>query len=192
MNKKIIGITGGIGAGKSVVSQMLRCIGFKVYDCDSNAKLLMDNSDYIKQQICRQISPQAVVNGTINRVLLGKIVFNDKTSLEKLNAITHKAVKENIKNWISANENEHLLFIESAILYQSRLDKLVDEVWNIEAPEDLRILRVIQRNNITREEVVNRIESQNEELSMPEIRPKINKIVNDGTSALLPQVLTLL
>ncbi len=187
---KIIAISGGIGCGKTVVSTILRYMGYIVYDCDNNAKILMDNSDFIKKRIESEISPDAIVNNSINRQVLGKIVFKDKNILNSLNQIVHGAVKEDISLWIADNSGQSIIFIETAILYQSGIDKLVDEVWEVSAPVDIRIDRVIKRNNTTKDDVINRIKSQQIEITKRHCN--IKKICNDGKSPILPQILNLL
>lgn len=189
MKQRVIAIVGGIGVGKTVVSTVLSKLGYGIYDCDSNAKRLMDSSDTIKQQIASKISEKAIVNNQINRPVLANIVFNDEQKLETLNQITHSAVKDDIIKWIEEN-NGSVKFIETAILYQSGLDKIVDEVWEVTAPMELRINRVMSRNNISRQDVISRINSQQIEIKKP--HPNIKKIVNDLVTPILPQILRLI
>lgn len=189
MKQRVIAIIGGIGVGKTVVSTVLSKLGYSIYDCDSNAKRLMDNSDAIKRDIAFQISNEAIVNNQIDRKVLASIVFNDEHKLEKLNKITHSAVKDDIIQWIG-NSNDSIKFIETAILYQSGLDKIVDEVWEVTAPMELRISRVMSRNNISRQDVISRINSQLIEIENP--HPNIKQIVNDLYTPIIPQILKLI
>lgn len=187
----LIAITGGIGSGKSVVSTILKVCGYKVYDCDYNAKVLMDNSAKIKNEIANRIDECVITpQGDINRPLLSSIVFGNQSKLNILNEIVHGAVKADIINWRDANADLPYLFIETAILYQSRLDAIVDEVWEVTAPEEIRIDRVMKRNNFSREQVVSRIYSQN--YSPKNAHPNVRSIVNDDIAPLLPQILALL
>ena len=190
---KLIAITGGIGSGKSTVSHALEAMGFIVYDCDSQAKRLTDCSPEILSRIAAEISPTALNDdGTLNRKALADIVFNDSSSLGCLNAIVHSAVLNDIRQWIECHRNSQaLLFIETAILYQSGLDKLVDEVWHVEAPKNIRLTRVMQRNNLIAEEVEARINAQ-DSFRPEELHPRIFTILNDNTAALLPQIKSLL
>ena len=187
----LIAITGGIGSGKSVVSSILRVCGYKVYDCDLNAKLLMDNSNEIKRVISKRIDSSVITpQGDINRTLLSSIVFGEQSKLQILNKIVHGAVRADIIKWRDANEGYPYLFVETAILYQSGLDAIVDEVWDVTAPQEVRIERVMRRNNFSREQVEARINSQN--YNPQNIHPDTKTIVNDDVSPLLPQILTLL
>ena len=154
-----IAICGGIGSGKSIVSRILTVLGFDVYDCDSEAKRLMDADDAIKDAIAREIAGECIVDGTIDRPRLAGIVFSDSVKLEALNAIVHAAVRRHLAAWIEARTGRPK-FIETAILYQSGLDRMVDEVWEVTAPADVRIARVMARNSMSAAEVKARIDAQ--------------------------------
>lgn len=191
MNQRLIAITGGIGCGKSVVSNILRALEYPVYDCDSEAKRLMNDSNYIKSEISKKISCEAIaLDGSINRPVLAKIVFNDNKLLSQLNMIVHSAVKEDIINWTKQHQTQHTLFVETAILYQSGINLFVDEVWEIQAPIDLRINRVILRNNTTAEDVQSRINSQ--QYNIEKLHDNTKYIVNDNIKPILPQILNLI
>ena len=157
----LIAITGGIGSGKSVVSEVLRVMGYDIYDCDSQAKRIMDTDPEIIDSIAQYVSAEAIFpDRTIDRKTLARIVFNDAAALTKLNGIVHEAVRKHLDAWRQAPGGSHIKFVETAILYQSGLNRMVDEVWEVIAPDELRIDRVIKRNNMTRAEVERRIESQ--------------------------------
>lgn len=190
---RLIAISGGIGSGKSTVSHALKTMGFVVYDCDSHAKRLTDSSPEILSLIAAEISPTVLNNdGTLNRKALADIVFNDSSCLRCLNSIVHSAVINDIRQWIECHKSsQSLLFIETAILYQSGLDKLVDEVWNVEAPKNIRITRVMQRNNLKAEDVEARINAQ-DSFKPAKPHPRTFTILNDNTAALLPQIKSLL
>lgn len=186
MSKIVTAVCGGIGSGKSVVCALLRIMGYPVYDCDSEARRLMDADPIIKSEINARIDPQCVVGGVIDRSRLSEIVFADAGKLAALNSIVHTAVKRNLSHWVESLETERI-FIETAILYQSGLDKMVDEVWEVTAPIDVRLLRVIQRNGLTREQVAARIQAQDS--FVPEsLHPRVFNIINDGVTPVLPQV----
>ncbi len=188
---KLIAITGGIGSGKSVVSRILRANGYIVYDCDNEAKKIMDNDAEIHQLLIRHIHNDAVKDGIIDRKLIASIVFTDKDKLEKLNSIVHQAVRNDITHKYEALADDSIMFIETAILYQSNIDLMVDEVWSVTAPRDLRVRRVILRNNCSYDEVLARIEAQ-ESYVPSHVHPKICKIVNDDIQPILPRVLDLI
>lgn len=183
----IIAITGGIGAGKSVVSRILSVLGYPVYDCDSEAKMLMDADPQISRRIKAEISRDAISpDGTINRRVLSECVFSNPDKLRILNSIVHGAVRSHFLSWVTRQKSE-LIFVETAILYESEFDKLVNGVWEVTAPDETRIQRVIKRNGLTREDVEKRISSQGNKTN-----PYHKIILNDGITPLLPQVLQLL
>lgn len=189
-NTRIIAITGGIGAGKSVVSSVLRAMGYSVYDTDSEAKRIMDCSGEIKKGIAENISTDALNDdGTINRQVLASVVFSDHIKLDRLNSLVHAAVREDLEQFRTASPAD-IVFAETAILYQSGLDKMVDEVWDVTAPEETRIERVMKRNSISADEVRARIKSQ--EYVPGKYHERISRIVNDGTVPLLPRIEELL
>lgn len=195
MNRKLICISGGIGSGKSVVCHILSAMGYEIYDCDSRARSIMDRDTEIHSRLVDEIHPMAVREGVIDRKIVSEIVFSDASKLERLNRIVHHAVRRDMLRWI----DEHIalgtkmpLFVETAILYQSGLNEVVDEVWVVTAPEELRIARVMNRNGLTADQVRLRIESQRFEPAADAVRPLTIEIVNDGHTPVLPQVLELL
>ena len=161
MIMKTVAITGGIGSGKSVVSRLLRVEGYPVYDCDSQAKRIMDNDAEIQRQLQNAFGEDVVVDGVIHRQKLASVVFGNSENLRKLNAIVHPAVIADIKKW-SVAEQKDLVFVETAILRESGMETLVDEVWVVDAPKDIRVARVMVRNNMPEEDVRKRIDSQND------------------------------
>lgn len=185
---RLIAVTGGIGSGKSVVCRMLSAMGYEVYDCDSRAKSIMDGSKRIKRVISEEICEEALVDGEIDRKRLADAVFADEKLLEKLNAAVHYAVREDIAEW---SKDRHTAFVETAILYQSGLDSMVSQVWNVTAPEPVRIERVMARNGFDRESVRQRILVQ-DGFVPDRIHPEVHEIVNDGLSPLLPRIEELL
>ena len=185
----LIGITGGIGAGKSVVCRILSTIGYTVYDCDLKARHIMENSDAIKHCIRHEIHPDLVDgNGIIDRTRLAAIIFSDDTKRMILNKAVHNAV---ITDIISLNEHlnpQTIIFVESAIMYTSGLAGHMHEIWEVTAPEDLRIKRVVMRSGLAPKQIKQRIISQSGEFG----HPSHKYIVNDGTTPILPQIESLL
>lgn len=187
MNTRLIAITGGIGSGKSVVSTILRIMGFYVYDCDSEAKRLMNTSDVIKKDLIKCFGKDSVTKeGKINSSHISSIVFKDKTALHQINAIVHPRVKEDI---LAHRElcKQNVMFVETAILMQSNLIDIVDMVWLITAPDDIRINRVMARSNMRYDDVVNRIKAQQNQ-NLSSLQCPIYSIGNDGTTPLVPQI----
>lgn len=187
---KIIAITGGIGAGKSIVSAILRVAGYDVYDCDQRAKMLMNTSATIKNSLTHKFGHDIYTSeGNLNRTRLSDIIFNDHDALHYVNSIVHPAVRDDISHW--AQEHQHgPLFVETAILKEGGLDTIVQEVWNVVAPVEVRISRVMKRNAISREKVLKRINNQQQLSPIP--GKKVVDLINDGTSPILPQIISAL
>lgn len=187
----LIAVTGGIGSGKSAVCRTLSLIGYRVYDCDSRARRLMDNDTEIHRLIARDIAPGAICDGTINRKYLASIVFADRAKLDRLNEIVHERVIADIQRWHARQTSDPILFIETAILIESNLHTLVDEVWLVDAPQEIRLRRACQRDNATPDEIRARMGNQTAvEASLLPVDLKI--IDNDGTTAIFPQITRLL
>lgn len=184
----IIAVTGGIGCGKSVVSRVLRENGYQVYDTDTEAKRIMDRDKEIHRRLREEIHPGAVKEGTIDRRFIAEIVFNDATKLNALNRIVHKAVLDDIE--LTSRQHE-LLFVETALLYQSNIDLIADRVWEVTAPLETRIARVMNRNRCQRREVESRINSQ-DSFKPCRRHEHVEIIVNDGVHPILPRVMELL
>lgn len=187
-NPTAVGITGGIGCGKSVVSKMLGTMGYKVYDTDSEAKRLMTESDIIKKRLVGKITDGALMpDGTLNRAAISREVFSDSKKLATLNGIVHEAVRKDVERWIDCHSDEKLLFIECAIIHQSGLDKYMSAIIEVDAPEELRIRRVMKRNCLTREQVIGRMQSQAQEKELSADSVHL-MIINDDSTPLLPQI----
>lgn len=187
---KTIGITGGIGAGKSVVSRALRLRGYRVYDCDFEAKRLMDNSAQLKEDISRRFGAECLLaDGSLHRPAIAAHLFGDAAKRDWLNSIVHAMVRADIAAWLGSLEEEgvEVAFIESAILRSSRLDAVCSEIWLVDAPEEVRISRVQKRNGMKAELVRQRIEAQMEEYS-DFGNLSMRRIINDGSIPLLPQI----
>ncbi len=187
MNKIEIGITGGIGSGKSVVSHILRIMQYPVYDTDSEAQKLMQ-SHHIQQQLMHTWGESIILpSGAIDRQLLSSIVFNNPQELQKLNNIVHPAVRTHYAQWVTQQQSP-ITFVESAILHQAHMDTTLQQIWVVEADTETRIQRVIERNNLTREQVEARITSQ----QTPPQDNRTHTIINDNNTAIIPQIIKLL
>lgn len=187
MSEKLIAICGGIGSGKSIVSRCLLAMGYPVYDCDRNAKKLMDCDRAICDRIADEIAEDAIGHdGSINRSRLSEIVFADADALSRLNKIVHGAVRDDLRQWVACRRTP-LAFVETAILYESRLDREVDEVWEVCAPSEIRLERVMRRNGLTEEQVLARMSAQDS--FVPEkYHQCVKSIINDGCAPILPQI----
>ena len=156
---KIIGLTGGIGSGKTTVANEFSSFGIPVYITDLEAKKLMQ-SDSVLNKIEAEFGNTVFNEGVLLREKLSEIVFNDGEKLKKLNSIVHPAVKENFQEWLLKHKNFPFIIYESAILFESGSYKECDFIINVEAPLEIRIQRVIERDKVTREKVLARIKNQ--------------------------------
>ena len=185
--KITVGITGGIGSGKSVIARVLRNRGLPVFDCDVEAKFLMDNSSEIKERLRKEINPSCVnVSGAIDRSILSKIVFKDTTKLKLLNEIVHGEVKRCFINWRSS-QTQQLIFIETAIPISSHFEMLMDKIWLVEAPHEVRIKRVAARNSMSISDIEKRIKAQQHEFDGLDATKK-RILNNDGEESLLLRI----
>lgn len=155
-----VGVTGGIGSGKSTVCGLFADMGVKVYDCDSEAKRLMVECEQVRNQIVDAFGAEAYVDGELNRSFLAERVFGSAEQLAKLNAIVHPAVREDFKRWCGEYENEVYVMMESAILFDAGFESEVDVVLAVVAPRELRVMRVCNRNGMTPQQVEERIACQ--------------------------------
>jgi dephospho-CoA kinase len=156
----IIGITGGIGSGKSTLSEKLRKAGFAVYDTDAAARRLQNENAEIRHQITAIFGAEAYTDNVLNRKYIAGIVFNQPVLLNKLNGIVHPAVRADFKLWCENHKNDNLLFLECAILFEGEFQQFVDKIILVTAPQSIRIQRVMQRNNISEKDVIARINNQ--------------------------------
>lgn len=156
----IIGITGGIGGGKSTFSNYLRQKGELVYDTDLKAKYLQDNDKELIKRIKSKFGNDIYIEEKLDRKRLAKIVFSDSEKLKTLNSIVHPIVIDDFKKWIRSNYGRKFLFMECAILFEGGFHTLVDRILVVTAPEPVRIKRVILRDHLTEDQVLARIKNQ--------------------------------
>ncbi|MEG1673077.1 MAG: dephospho-CoA kinase [Alistipes sp.] len=152
-----VGITGGIGSGKSTVCRLFEQLGVAVYDSDAAAKRLM--ADSLRSQITTLFGESAFDGNQLNRAYLAKLVFNDAAALETLNRLVHPAVKADFETWCTQQQGDYVL-LESAILFESGFDTVVDCTLAVLAPMALRLERVCRRDDVCAEEVNRRIAAQ--------------------------------
>ncbi|MFJ1429951.1 dephospho-CoA kinase [Capnocytophaga canimorsus] len=155
----IVGLTGGIGSGKTTIAKVFEGFGIPVFLSDNQAHKIVESDKEVIGQIKALFGEVAYTQGKYNRKYIAEIVFKDKGLLSKLNAIVHPAVARHFQDW-KANQKAPYVLIESAILFESGLYRYCDSIITIEAPEQERIERVIQREGCTREWVESRIKNQ--------------------------------
>jgi dephospho-CoA kinase len=182
----IIGITGGIGSGKSTLSDLLRTEGYKVYDSDTEARRLQNVHPKLVKQIKKLLGDNVYDSNGLNRSKVAGIVFSQKELLQKLSKIVHPVIKQDFFEWINKNSVEKFLFMESAILFESGFYLLTDKVIVMTASESVRIARVVKRDGVHSEHVKARMMHQ-----LPE-EVKIAKadfvIYSDDNEPLLPKI----
>lgn len=154
-----VGITGGIGSGKSTVCAILAEFGVAVYDSDSRAKRLMNESDSLRERLIERFGNEVYSAEGLNRAYLAERVFGNTEELKALNAIVHPAVMDDFDRWASEQEGSYVV-LESAILFEASLDKRVDVSVAVMAPKELRIERAMQRDGAQREQIVARMNNQ--------------------------------
>ena len=156
----IIGVTGGIGSGKSYICRIISSLGFPVYNCDAEAKKLMNTNKHIINSLKLLIGENSYDSkGNLNKPIIAQFLFANEENAHKINSVVHPVVKEDFRSWASA-QNADLIFMESAILFESGFNDVVDNVITITAPPETRIERTIRRDNTTREQVIARMNQQ--------------------------------
>jgi dephospho-CoA kinase len=186
-----IGITGGIGSGKSLVCKIFRCLGVPVYDADSHAKELMTTDGILVSDIKKEFGVLSYsVDGGLNREYLSKQVFNDPERLRTLNNLVHPRVRVDFRKWVDRNKRHPYVLKEAALLYEAGSYESLDKIIVVYANEVLRVQRVLKRDpHRTTDQVMAIIKNQ-----MPE-EEKLNRadftVMNDETTLLIPQVLSL-
>lgn len=183
-----IGITGGIGSGKTTVAKIFEVLGIPVYYADDAARRIMNEDPVLKQDIVKNFGEQSYINGKLNREYLASIVFQDKKKLAILNALVHPATIRNSNQWMKCQTTPYAIR-EAALIFESGVQGQLDYVIGVSAPLELRIERAMQRDNLTRQQVLDRMDRQiNENIKM---RLCDFVIVNDGKKPVIPQVLKL-
>lgn len=188
----MIGIAGGIGSGKSVVSRILRLKGHAVYDCDLEAKRIMDNSEEVLTALNSRFGDEVCpAGGPISRPALAEKVFGEEIHRIWLNSLVHRLVREDLAKWEIERKASGAgpCFVESAIMASSGLASLCSEIWIVTAPEETRISRASARDKASAEMIQGRIRSQRREEEMLRSMPiPIRWIDNSGEGPLLPQM----
>lgn len=154
-----IGITGGIGSGKTSVCRVFNVLGIPVYSADTEAKRIMSSDSDIMEKVRKIARKDVYSTGTLDRIELAKLIFNDQSILKQINRIVHPVVFENFKAWTKTIIADYVI-LEAAILFESDASGVVDKTILVVAPVEQRIERVIRRNNLTKEQVLERIRNQ--------------------------------
>lgn len=185
-----IGLTGGIGSGKSVVSHLLKTMGIPVYIADDESKRITSTDAFIKQQLINLLGDEVYINGVLNKNLLAAYIFSDAEHAKIVNEIIHPRVKEDFVKWVDKNSKYPVVAIESAILIEAGFTDEVDIVAMVYAPMDLRLQRLALRDSSSsKEQILKRIQSQMDDEKKKALADFV--IVNDEQIPVIPQVVEL-
>lgn len=184
-----VGVTGGIGSGKSTICQFFRLIGIPVFEADSEARKLINNSALVRSKMILNFGEDIYLpNQTLDRKKLAEIVFNSESSLEKVNSIVHPEVRKSFDDWLK-KQNAPYIVHEAAILIESGFYKMMDFTVLVTVPEEIRIQRVLKRGGINLDDLkqrMNRQLSDKDKIKMSDFTLK-----NDNNELLIPQLLEL-
>lgn len=184
----IIGITGGIGSGKSTVCRFFKLLQVPVFDADTVAKKLLNTHPKIKSGLIHQFGRNIYTeNGTVDRKKLAEIIFNDDIQLRKMNDLVHPVVREEFEKWVTTHNHYPYVLHEAAILFESGFFKMMDYTILVSAPREQRIKWVMKRDGVSRQQVEERMNNQ-----MPEEeKQKLASVVltNDNQQLLIPKII---
>lgn len=191
---KTIGITGGIGSGKSYVSAILQeKFGIPVYDCDKEAKRLTASNEEIRQKLIALVGPEVFDGNKLNKQLLADYLFADVEHASQVNAIIHPVVLQDFKRWAEEQREKPIVALESAILFESGFNEMVDKVLFVDAPEEVRLRRAMLRDSASEAQIRARMKMQRPELHRLQADFIINNNQTDDSQLLnqLEKLLTL-
>lgn len=183
-----IGLTGGIGSGKSIVARIFEVLGVPVYNADDEAKRLMTEDAALRDLIISSFGHESYTNGVLNRKYLSAQVFNNKEKLNQLNSLVHPVTLRDAAEWMKKQKAPYVIK-EAALIFESGSQKMLDYIIGVKAPLALRIERTMKRDNVTSHEVKARIDLQMDEEEKLRLCDYV--IVNDEKQMLIPQVLAL-
>jgi dephospho-CoA kinase len=183
-----VGLTGGLGSGKTTVAKVFQTLGIPVFYADDEAKELTNASPEIRQGLLSTFGPELYASGSLNKVLLASIIFNNPDALARVNRLIHPAVQQAFAAW-AARQHSVYVVQEAAILFETGGYKNFDKMVLVTAPQELRITRVIQRSGWSREEALQRMANQWDENQKIPLADFV--ILNDGSQPLLPQILAI-
>ena len=187
---KIIGLTGGIGSGKSTVSRILEIMGIPVYIADRESKRLTDSSPFIREKLTEKFGNDLYREGKLNKTLLASLIFENESNLRDVHSIIHPAVQSDFDRWKKQYAGFSCVAIEAAILFESGFAALTDVTVTVSAPERLRIRRIEKREGWSRETIASRVQNQ---IPEDERNRRADYVIyNDNRQALIPQIENLL
>ena len=185
-----LGVTGGIGSGKSVVCEVLRLHDIPVYDADLEAKNLNDTSPVIREKLIEAFGAELYKNDKLDRKKLAQLIFNDEKNLRQVNSIIHPELAKHFEKWTDERIEHPIAAIDAAVLFEAGFQQFVDKTITVFSPVETRIERVVKRDNLTKEQILSRINSQMSDEE--KIRLSDFVIINDNKHSILEQVSTIL
>ena len=185
-----LGVTGGIGSGKSVVCEVLRLHDIPVYDADLEAKNLNDTSPVIREKLIEAFGAELYKNDKLDRKKLAQLIFNDEKNLHRVNSIIHPELAKHFEKWTDGRMEHSIVAIDAAVLFEAGFQQFVDKTITVFSPVETRIERVVKRDNLTKEQILSRINSQMSDEE--KIRLSDFVIINDNKHSILEQVSTIL
>ena len=187
MKPKTLGITGGIGSGKSTICRVFKVLGVPVFDADAVAKNLLNTDDEIRQGLINLFGNDIYTpEGSVDRKMLAEIIFNNENHLNKVNSLVHPKVRNEFYKWRDQQKAPYIIH-EAAILFESGFYKMMDQVLLITAPEKDQIERVMKRDGVTEDQVRERMKRQMPNNEKQELADMV--LVNDNKSLLLPEII---
>jgi dephospho-CoA kinase len=183
-----LGITGGIGSGKTSVCRVFNVLGIPVFSADAEARKIMDTDNEIIAKVRTIAGKDVYSSGYLDRMELAAIIFNNKNLLKEINGVVHPVVFENFISWERSVSASYVI-MEAAILFESKASELVDRIATVVAPVEERIERVVRRNNLSREQVIDRIKNQMDDEE--KIRLSDYVIYNSEHEMIIPSILAI-
>ena len=184
-----IGITGGIGSGKTTICKIFEVLGIPVFYADTVAKTIMNTDEELKQDVISLFGIEAYAEGALNRKYIADIVFNNEQQLQRLNAAVHPAVFRAFEKWQASQKNAPYVIKEAAVLFESGSYKMCDYSIQVSSPLELRLKRVMRRDVISQEQFLSRANKQLSDEEKEKLADFI--LINDESQLLIPQVLQL-
>ena len=183
-----VGLTGGIGSGKSTVARVFGVLGIPLFNADEESKRLLREDDGVKSAVIASFGAGIYPGGELDRAALASIVFNDPEALAKLNSIAHPAVRKRLGRWVDEQRSPYVL-VEAALMVDTGWFRSMDHLVVVSAPEAERVKRVMVRDGVTEEQVLARLRNQAGEKERLAVADAV--VQNDGTTLVIPQVLAL-
>jgi dephospho-CoA kinase len=183
-----VGVTGGIGSGKTTVCRIFSVLGIPVFSADSEARIIMDSDPNVIRHVNELAGKDMYSNGSLDRIEMANLIFNNRVLLESINRLIHPIVSEKFLNWEKIQDAPYSI-LEAAILLESGSSRFLDKIITVIAPVEQRIERVVQRNSLTRDQVIERINNQSDDQKKVSLSDYV--ISNSENDMIIPAVLSI-